>query len=77
MRIKSIESIVCNARMRNWVFVKVVTDQPAEKSRKGVRTFFSEHATPVPSPTHHPTSPRAEGCAAQPRFYFTTATFSN
>jgi galactonate dehydratase len=28
MRIKSIESIVCNARMRNWVFVKVVTDQP-------------------------------------------------
>ena len=28
MRIKSVESIVCHARMRNWIFVKVVTDQP-------------------------------------------------
>ncbi len=28
MRITSVESIVCNARMRNWIFVKVVTDQP-------------------------------------------------
>jgi galactonate dehydratase len=28
MRITSVESIVCHARMRNWIFVKVVTDQP-------------------------------------------------
>jgi galactonate dehydratase len=28
MKIKSIETLVCHARMRNWVFVKVVTDQP-------------------------------------------------
>jgi len=28
MKITAIESLVCNARMRNWVFVKVVTDQP-------------------------------------------------
>lgn len=28
MKITSIETIVCHARMRNWIFVKVVTDQP-------------------------------------------------
>ncbi len=28
MKITSIETLVCNARMRNWIFVKVVTDQP-------------------------------------------------
>jgi len=28
MRITSIETHVCHARMRNWVFVKVITDQP-------------------------------------------------
>lgn len=28
MKITSIESIVCHARMRNWIFIKVVTDQP-------------------------------------------------
>jgi galactonate dehydratase len=28
MRITAIETRVCNARMRNWIFVKVVTDQP-------------------------------------------------
>lgn len=28
MKIERIESLVCHARMRNWVFVKVVTDQP-------------------------------------------------
>jgi len=28
MRITAIETLVCHARMRNWVFVKVVTDQP-------------------------------------------------
>ena len=28
MRIKKIETLVCHARMRNWVFVKVTTDQP-------------------------------------------------
>ena len=28
MRITGIESHVCHARMRNWIFVKVVTDQP-------------------------------------------------
>lgn len=28
MKITGIETHVCNARMRNWVFVKVVTDQP-------------------------------------------------
>lgn len=28
MKITSIETMVCHARMRNWVFVKVMTDQP-------------------------------------------------
>ena len=28
MRIAKIETLVCHARMRNWVFVKVLTDQP-------------------------------------------------
>jgi galactonate dehydratase len=28
MKITAIRSVVCNARMRNWVFVKVETDQP-------------------------------------------------
>src|ERR1700689_1734287 len=28
MKITSIETLVCHARMRNWVFVKVLTDQP-------------------------------------------------
>ena len=28
MKIARVETHVCNARMRNWVFVKVVTDQP-------------------------------------------------
>jgi len=28
MKITSIETVVCHARMRNWIFVKVVTDQP-------------------------------------------------
>ncbi|MGN6133554.1 MAG: hypothetical protein ACTHOU_03595, partial [Aureliella sp.] len=28
MRIERIETLVCHARMRNWVFVKVWTDQP-------------------------------------------------
>jgi galactonate dehydratase len=28
MKIAKIETLVCNARMRNWIFVKVVTDQP-------------------------------------------------
>lgn len=28
IKIRSIETLVCHARMRNWVFVKVVTDQP-------------------------------------------------
>ena len=28
MKITKIETQVCNARMRNWIFVKVVTDQP-------------------------------------------------
>ena len=28
MKIKKIETLVCHARMRNWIFVKVVTDQP-------------------------------------------------
>ena len=27
MKITSIETIVCHARMRNWIFIKVVTDQ--------------------------------------------------
>ena len=27
MKITKIETLVCNARMRNWVFVKVITDQ--------------------------------------------------
>ncbi len=28
MKITAIRSLVCNARMRNWIFVKVETDQP-------------------------------------------------
>ena len=28
MKIEKIETHVCNARMRNWIFVKVLTDQP-------------------------------------------------
>jgi len=28
MKITKIETMVCNARMRNWIFVKVITDQP-------------------------------------------------
>ncbi|MFM7074374.1 MAG: enolase C-terminal domain-like protein [Planctomycetota bacterium] len=28
MKIEAIETLVCHARMRNWIFVKVVTDQP-------------------------------------------------
>ena len=28
MKIESVTTIVCNARMRNWIFVKVTTDQP-------------------------------------------------
>ena len=28
MKITKIETLVCNARMRNWIFVKVITDQP-------------------------------------------------
>jgi galactonate dehydratase len=27
MKIKAIETHICNARMRNWIFVKVITDQ--------------------------------------------------
>ncbi|WP_437207212.1 galactonate dehydratase [Planctomicrobium sp. SH664] len=27
-RIEKIETLVCNARMRNWIFVKITTDQP-------------------------------------------------
>jgi galactonate dehydratase len=28
MKIIDIKTLVCNARMRNWIFVKVITDQP-------------------------------------------------
>lgn len=28
MKIVAIEKLVCHARMRNWIFVKVITDQP-------------------------------------------------
>jgi galactonate dehydratase len=28
MKITAIKSLICNARMRNWIFVKVETDQP-------------------------------------------------
>ncbi|MCC9606107.1 galactonate dehydratase [Blastopirellula sp. JC732] len=28
MKIKRVETLICHARMRNWVFVKVTTDQP-------------------------------------------------
>ena len=28
VKIVEIETRVCNARMRNWIFVKVITDQP-------------------------------------------------
>ncbi len=28
MKIRDIQTLVCNARMRNWIFVKVLTDEP-------------------------------------------------
>ena len=28
MKITSVEPLICNARMRNWIFVKITTDQP-------------------------------------------------
>jgi galactonate dehydratase len=28
MKITAVETLVCHARMRNWIFVKVITDQP-------------------------------------------------
>ena len=28
MKITGIETIICHARMRNWVFIKIITDQP-------------------------------------------------
>ena len=28
MKITAIKTLVCNARMRNWIFVKVETDRP-------------------------------------------------
>lgn len=28
MKIESVQTLICNARMRNWVFVKIITDQP-------------------------------------------------
>jgi galactonate dehydratase len=28
MKIESVQTVICNARMRNWIFVKIVTDQP-------------------------------------------------
>ena len=28
MKITQVQTLVCNARMRNWIFVKVLTDQP-------------------------------------------------
>lgn len=28
MKITAIDAVVCNARMRNWIFVKITTDQP-------------------------------------------------
>ena len=28
MKITRIETLVCHARMRNWIFVKIETDQP-------------------------------------------------
>jgi len=28
MKITAIETFVCHARMRNWIFVKIMTDQP-------------------------------------------------
>lgn len=28
MKITNIETHVCHARMRNWIFVKLITDEP-------------------------------------------------
>ena len=28
MKIERIETHICNARMRNWVFVKIITNEP-------------------------------------------------
>src|ERR687890_646831 len=28
MKITKVETLVCHARMRNWIFVRVLTDQP-------------------------------------------------
>ena len=44
MKITTIETLVCHARMRNWVFVKVLTDQPGlfgwgDNSRHEVHVF--------------------------------------
>ena len=36
MKITAIETHVCHARMRNWVFVKVLTDQAARQGRLGM-----------------------------------------
>lgn len=35
-RIRAIRSVVVNARMRNWIFVKVETDQPGLYGDSGV-----------------------------------------
>ena len=40
MKITEIQTLVCHARMRNWVFVKVVTD------RGGKALYFSR--SPIP-----------------------------
>ena len=39
MKITKIETLVCHARMRNWIFVKVLTDQPG---------LFGGQLMPVP-----------------------------
>jgi hypothetical protein len=40
MKITAIKSFVCNARMRNWVFVKVETDQPGLVGWGGGKRIF-------------------------------------
>ena len=40
MKIKSIETLVCHARMRNWVFVKVLTDQAIHSGKDGHLLIF-------------------------------------
>jgi galactonate dehydratase len=44
MRIESVTTLVVNARQRNWVFVKVTTDQPGLVGWGEASTEWHTHA---------------------------------